>query len=245
MAKLRAPGEPVVVPSVDGARRYILRTPNAFERQRLRGETTALGARQHGMLTVLLQLLAAVRDLLPDPEDAEALKRHTDRIVDVIERVRRFAAAPDADRNRLYLDVRAADRSLLPLADILRQSPLESARVYVAMARDEAAFTGLYGLAAARLLLCRVEGEDPWEPARPGQAPPERVLDGIEDGDFDVIAVHMLTASSVSEEEAKNSDSPSSGSSAEGSSTARSTRPRKTPSSKTTRGGSTSSAGTS
>lgn len=191
-----APG-PITVPC--GAATYTLRRPGAYERQVLRGEASRLGARRHGPFAQLEALRRALAELLPGEEDAATLASLSATIDGYLRQILLLAAAhrtrtPVARLVRLNDELRALEHPLLRAADIVRRAETPAARDYQAMLADDTIYGGLYGLAAARHLLDRVEcgGAAVWAGRHPGMTTPDSVLDGIPDGDYDAIATAVL-----------------------------------------------------
>lgn len=212
MAKLRAAGEAVPVRSLAvPGRTYILHVPSAYERQRLRGEAAAQGARGHGKLQQLAQLATAVADLHGEEGAAEA-RPLLARIEAQVRRIHAFAAAagPDAEASSAAWRVLVeGERDLSDLGDLVRRAGTPAGARYLAMIADDTAYDGLYGLAAARWLLDAVEG--PWPQPftrRAGTPVPAEVLDRIPDEDLDAIAHRVHHESTPSAAEKKASASP-------------------------------------
>lgn len=247
---IRPAGDPIPVPC--GAVTYTLRRPSAYERQILRGEASKLGARRHGPLAQLEQLRLALRALM----EGEAALPELEELID--QQHRHILTLFAAHRSRLgagqlveaMAAVRRTERLLLSVSDAVRRADTPAARLYGAMVADDAQYAGLYGLAAARHLLDRVErttGPEEerlvWASPRRGQPTPDAVLDRIDDRHFDAICNAVIADSEMTEDAAKNYVSPSPPGSAPASSAAASTQPPKTRSTRRTRGTSTRSAG--
>lgn len=248
--KIRPAGDPIPVPC--GAVTYVLRRPSAYERQILRGEAGKLGARRHGPVAQLEQLRLALRELMEGDDALPGLEELIDaqhRLILELFTAHR-ARLGTAQVFEAMAAVRRHERTLMAVADAVRRASTPAARLYVGMVADDAQYAGLYGLAAARHLLDRVERTDGeegvrevWASPRRGQPTPDAVLDAIRDEHFDAICNAVIADSEMTETDAKNSVSPSPTGSAPDSSAAASMQSPKTRSTRRTRGTSTSSAG--
>jgi hypothetical protein len=246
MAKVRKAGAPI--PVAVGGITFTLHVPSAQERMQLRQELAELGARSVGPFAVLAQLREAVRALLPDPDDAAERGLFEELIGKQVELVTNLAIASAGGGEVMqtaWQDMLRGQEGLRPLVEIVRRAApaVPACRSYIRMVGEDAVYTGVYGLAAAKWLLDRIEGGSrDYRRRHVGQETPAEVLDAITDLEFERIAWAVRAAAEVTEADAKNSVSPSAGNSVPESSTAASEPPPTTPST-TTLGTSTSSDG--
>lgn len=200
---LAAAGTPVEVKAGDVT--YVLLTPSAAERQHLRAAVAQSGAQRRGVFGLLALLKAAVQEVAEDGEFdsvAALINRHAELWLEL---VRLWGGDDKPAAVEKHGEILLHSRQLDAVARVVLRAQTTAAREYAAALADEAVYQGFYGLAAARLLLDRIEGggRDWKSPAR-GRETPAAVLDKIPDEHFDAIAQRMLAAAEISREAEKN-----------------------------------------